>query len=246
MHGVGRTCHSVTRHGRRPTRIGGGHGPRRCCASLSIMRPPPRRLTRRPAPNAWPCSRFKTPTSPSAMSRCSTGELRARARRAAGADRAQRRGQVLAAADRGCDRSARRRRTAADSRFARTPRGAGAAVRSSGDGVRLGRRWRRRGARAARGLRTHAPGTDLDTLQTRIETLGAWTWGQRVQTTLAQLHLDGARRIGELSGGSVKRVALALALVAAARRAAARRADQPPRPRFDRLARGAAADFPGR
>ena len=60
----------------------------------------------------------------------------------------------------------------------------------------------------------HAPGDDLDALQTRIETLDAWTWEQRVETTIAQLHLDGARRIGELSGGTKKRVALAQALVA--------------------------------
>jgi len=60
----------------------------------------------------------------------------------------------------------------------------------------------------------HAPGDDLDALQTRIETLDAWNWEQRVETTLAQLHLDGARLIGELSGGTKKRVALAQALVA--------------------------------
>jgi ABC transport system ATP-binding/permease protein len=60
----------------------------------------------------------------------------------------------------------------------------------------------------------HAPGDDLDALQTQIETLDAWTWEQRVETTIAQLHLDGARRIGELSGGTKKRVALAQALVA--------------------------------
>ena len=60
----------------------------------------------------------------------------------------------------------------------------------------------------------HAPGDDLDALQTQIETLDAWTWEQRVETTLAQLHLDGERRIGELSGGTKKRVALAQALVA--------------------------------
>jgi ABC transport system ATP-binding/permease protein len=60
----------------------------------------------------------------------------------------------------------------------------------------------------------HAAGDDLDALQTRIETLDAWTWEQRVETTLAQLHLDGARRIGELSGGTKKRIALAQALVA--------------------------------
>ena len=74
------------------------------------------------------------------------------------------------------------------------------------------------GVAEARALRAayeaHAPGVDLDALQTRIEALGAWTWEQRVQTTLDQLHLDGARRVGELSGGTRKRVALAQALVA--------------------------------
>ncbi|MCO5124594.1 MAG: ATP-binding cassette domain-containing protein [Rhizobacter sp.] len=60
----------------------------------------------------------------------------------------------------------------------------------------------------------HAEGIDLDALQTRIEALDAWTWEQRVETTLHQLALDGARRVGELSGGMKKRVALAQALVA--------------------------------
>jgi ATP-binding cassette subfamily F protein uup len=60
----------------------------------------------------------------------------------------------------------------------------------------------------------HAQGEDLDALQTRIEALDAWTWEQRVSTTLAQLHLDGTRDIGSLSGGMKKRVALAQALVA--------------------------------
>ena len=60
----------------------------------------------------------------------------------------------------------------------------------------------------------HAEGTDLDALQTRIEALDAWNWEQRVETTLAQLHLEGARDIAELSGGMKKRVALAQALVA--------------------------------
>ncbi len=60
----------------------------------------------------------------------------------------------------------------------------------------------------------HASGEDLDALQTRIEALDAWTWEQRVDTTLAQLHLDGTRDIGALSGGMKKRVALAQALVA--------------------------------
>ncbi len=60
----------------------------------------------------------------------------------------------------------------------------------------------------------HAEGIDLDALQTRIEALDAWTWEQRVETTLHRLALDGARRVGELSGGMKKRVALAQALVA--------------------------------
>jgi len=60
----------------------------------------------------------------------------------------------------------------------------------------------------------HAEGVDLDALQTRIEALDAWNWEQRVDTTLHQLHLDGERPIGELSGGMKKRVALAQALVA--------------------------------
>ncbi len=57
-------------------------------------------------------------------------------------------------------------------------------------------------------------GCGLDALQTRIEALDAWNWEQRVETTLAQLHLDGGRTIAELSGGTKKRVALARALVA--------------------------------
>jgi ATP-binding cassette subfamily F protein uup len=60
----------------------------------------------------------------------------------------------------------------------------------------------------------HAPGDDLDALQTRIEALDAWNWEQRVDTTLARLQLDGARTVGDLSGGTKKRVALAQALVA--------------------------------
>ncbi len=70
-------------------------------------------------------------------------------------------------------------------------------------------------ARAVRqAYEEHAEGVDLDALQTRIEALDAWNWEQRVETTLHQLHLDGARDIGELSGGMKKRVALAQALVA--------------------------------
>lgn len=70
-------------------------------------------------------------------------------------------------------------------------------------------------ARAVRqAYEEHADGVDLDALQTRIEALDAWNWEQRVETTLAQLHLDGSREISQLSGGMKKRVALAQALVA--------------------------------
>jgi len=54
---------------------------------------------------------------------------------------------------------------------------------------------------------------DLDALQSKIEALDAWNWESRVEETLDRLHLDGAARVGSLSGGNRKRVALAQALV---------------------------------
>ncbi|MDM4768129.1 ATP-binding cassette domain-containing protein [Pelomonas sp. SE-A7] len=60
----------------------------------------------------------------------------------------------------------------------------------------------------------HAEGEDLAALQERIEHIGAWNWEQRVDETLHRLGLDGERRVGSLSGGLKKRVALARALVA--------------------------------
>ena len=61
----------------------------------------------------------------------------------------------------------------------------------------------------------HAPGDDLDALQTRIEALDGWTWEQRVDETLERLSLQADRAVESLSGGLKKRVALAQALVAA-------------------------------
>jgi ATP-binding cassette subfamily F protein uup len=61
----------------------------------------------------------------------------------------------------------------------------------------------------------HAPGEDLDALQTRLEALNGWTWEQRVDETLQRLKLDGSAQVDALSGGTKKRVALAQALVAA-------------------------------
>ena len=54
---------------------------------------------------------------------------------------------------------------------------------------------------------------DLDAMQAQIEAQDGWTWRQRVEEVLQRLHLTADDRIGELSGGSRKRVALAQALV---------------------------------
>ncbi|KJS76482.1 MAG: ABC transporter ATP-binding protein [Comamonadaceae bacterium BICA1-1] len=60
----------------------------------------------------------------------------------------------------------------------------------------------------------HEPGCDLDALQSEIETLDGWNWEQRVDQTLSRLGLQADERVGSLSGGVRKRVALAQALVA--------------------------------
>lgn len=54
---------------------------------------------------------------------------------------------------------------------------------------------------------------DLDALHTQIDALDAWNWEQRVEETLQRLHLTPDVRVGNLSGGLKKRVALAQALV---------------------------------
>ncbi|MBK0390958.1 ATP-binding cassette domain-containing protein [Ramlibacter algicola] len=54
---------------------------------------------------------------------------------------------------------------------------------------------------------------DLDALQSRIEAEDGWGWEQRVDETLHRLHLAPEARVGTLSGGVRKRVALARALV---------------------------------
>ena len=60
----------------------------------------------------------------------------------------------------------------------------------------------------------HDAHDDLDAIQTRIEAMDGWTWEQRVTETLERLQLQADTRIGPLSGGTRKRVALAQALVA--------------------------------
>lgn len=54
---------------------------------------------------------------------------------------------------------------------------------------------------------------ELAELQNRIEALDAWNWEQRVAETLERLHLEPGVKVGALSGGNRKRVALAQALV---------------------------------
>ena len=55
---------------------------------------------------------------------------------------------------------------------------------------------------------------DLDALQSAIEARNGWNWEQVVHETLHRLRLQPQERVGALSGGLRKRVALAQALVA--------------------------------
>ena len=54
---------------------------------------------------------------------------------------------------------------------------------------------------------------DLHTLQSQIEAQDGWNWERHVDETLQRLRLSPDARIGDLSGGNRKRVALARALV---------------------------------
>jgi ATP-binding cassette subfamily F protein uup len=53
----------------------------------------------------------------------------------------------------------------------------------------------------------------MNALQSALDATDAWNWRTRVSTTVAQLNLNGDARLGALSGGMQKRVALAQALV---------------------------------
>ncbi|HCS26333.1 MAG TPA: ABC transporter ATP-binding protein [Spongiibacteraceae bacterium] len=58
---------------------------------------------------------------------------------------------------------------------------------------------------------------DMDALaevQEQLEAVDGWSFHQKIENTLTRLNLDGEQRIGELSGGWRRRVALARALVA--------------------------------
>jgi len=65
------------------------------------------------------------------------------------------------------------------------------------------------------------PDADVDVLlekmqhlQTRLEAQNGWSVQARIETVIARLDLDADKRVGEMSGGQRKRVALAQALVA--------------------------------
>lgn len=53
----------------------------------------------------------------------------------------------------------------------------------------------------------------MDELQSQIEARHGWNWEQQVEEVLQKLHLEGPRKISDLSGGTRKRVALAQALL---------------------------------
>jgi len=55
---------------------------------------------------------------------------------------------------------------------------------------------------------------EMQHLQTQLEAQGGWSVQARIETTISKLDLDPDKRIGEMSGGQRKRVALAQALVA--------------------------------
>ncbi len=56
---------------------------------------------------------------------------------------------------------------------------------------------------------------EMQHLQTQLEAQDGWSVQARIETAIAKLDLDADKRVGDLSGGQRKRVALAQALVAA-------------------------------
>jgi len=54
----------------------------------------------------------------------------------------------------------------------------------------------------------------IDALQSELERLGAWQFHNRIETAISKLKLEASRDVGELSGGWLRRVAVARAVVA--------------------------------
>jgi ATP-binding cassette subfamily F protein uup len=81
----------------------------------------------------------------------------------------------------------------------------------------------------------------LSELQHELEITDGWRAANRIETVIAQLGLQADSQVETLSGGQRKRVALARALSQRPAIAHSRRAHQPPRYRFHRLAGRAAA-----
>ena len=142
--------------------------------------------------------------------------LLARGGRTRRPDRPQRHRQVVAAEDPRRAREARRRPAAAHAGPAHPLRAAGAGVRRrrAPCSTRSAKASPRRASLrdALRGACRRATTSTRCRRASRRSTAGPGSSAST--TTLAQLHLDGARTIGELSGGTKKRVALAQALVA--------------------------------
>ena len=165
------------------------------------------------------------------------------------ADRPQRQRQVLAAGCARRDRPPRRRRGLAPARPPPCLRAAGTAVRSrklrcstpwspAWAGRRnSSREWHAVSHRLAEAAADHdALLEELNRLQHELEALGAWSAASQAERAIERFGLDAEARVGTLSGGQKKRLALAQALAIGARSAAARRADQPPRSRRHRMA----------
>ena len=167
-----------------------------------------------------------------------------RTRRAHRPDRPQRRRQVDPAQAAGRRNQARRRRGRAlegGRRIARLEQEVPAGARRRR--VRRGRRGPGR-TRARCWPNTTTSATPNTSTWTRWRDVQAQDRGRRTAgrstsastEVLERLGLDGDAAFARLSGGMKRRVLLARALVSRARPAAARRADQPPRHRRDRLA----------
>ena len=147
-----------------------------------------------------------------------------------------------------------------DRRLQRRLRAAGAAARRDQGRARQHRGGRRRHPRpAAHAAKSSAPSSaepldptrwrrcmeEIDRVQDAIDAANAWDLDRQLEIAMDAMRLPpGDAKPSTLSGGERRRVALCKTLLAEARPAAARRADQPPRRRVGRLAGAAPAGVP--